>query len=417
MTDSHTEAVERWNAYMGAPHPEGIEHLNWIRENEPVLRTPAGFWVLSRHEDIEWVFRGDSGAPIQKQSLPGAPKPPYLQGDGYFKKHFLHNIDHQDGPDHVRMRKLLHKTFTPRAIETMREATRQVAEELLDAAIAGPEGEIDVVSDYALLLPTAVIMNLLDIPQDQFDRMQSMVQHITGVLQPGVDLETWLKEADAIFEERHYYLKALAEERLGSSRSDLITELAERRQEDPDVLSEIEFTMNLTFLVAAGFDTTVNAIGSALDLLLQHGDQLDAIRQDRSLWPQAIEECLRFHPPLPFTAPRVAAESFELHGTTIERGDQIWSCVLAANRDPRVFEDPDTFNIFRETDIRKKHLTFAMYSAHYCLGAALARMEMHESLDAMIERLPDLRISSPPAYRDLLVIFGPGNLPVAWGPQ
>ena len=417
MTDSQAEAVARWNAYMGDPTPDGVQHLNWIRENEPVFRTPAGFWLLTRHEDLEWVFRGDSGAPICKKALPGAPKPPYLQGDGYFKKHFIHNIDHQDGADHVRMRKLLHKTFTPHAIETMREATRNVAEELLDAAIAAPEGEMDMVSDYALLVPTTVIMNLLDIPQDQFARMQTMVQHITGVLQPGTDIESWLTEADAIFEERHHYLKALGEDRLESPGSDLITELAARRQEDPDVLSEIEFTMNLTFLVAAGFDTTVNGIGSALHLLLQHDDQLSAIRNDPSLWPQAIEECLRFQPPLPFTAPRVAAESLEIRGTTIERGDQIWSCVLAGNRDPRVFDDPDTFNIFRETGIRQKHLTFAMYSAHYCLGAALARMEMRESLEAIVDRLPDMRVSSPPTYRDLLVIFGPSRLPLAWGPQ
>ncbi|MCY3636138.1 MAG: cytochrome P450 [bacterium] len=407
--------MAHWDAYVHNQGPDGIQHLNWIRENEPVLRMPNGPWLITRHEDIEWVFRSDGGAPVCKNPLVSGHEPPYLRTDGYFRKHFIHNIDHQDGADHVRVRKLLHRTFTPHAIEGMREATRRVAEELLDTAIAAHDGEMDLVSDYALLVPTTVIMNLLDIPEEEFTRMQTMVQHTGGVFTPGIDLDAWITRADAIFEERHHYFKALVADRLESPGPDLISELAARRQADPDVLSEIELTMNLTFLVAAGFDTTVNGIGSALHLLLQHNEQLSAIREDRRLWPQAIEECLRFQPPLPFTAPRVAAEAFEIRGQAIEPGDQIWAGVIAGNRDPRVFDDPDTFNIFRETGIRKKHLTFAMYSAHYCLGAALARMEMHESLEAISDRFPDMRFSSTPPYQQFLVVFGPSRLQLEWG--
>jgi cytochrome P450 PksS len=213
-------------------------------------------------------------------------------------------------------------------------------------------------------------------------------------------------------EDRHKYLRGVAEQRRARPGEDLFSRLATAGDESGDRLADLELTMNVAFLVVAGFETTANSIASGVHLLLSHPEQLERLRADWSLLPGAVEEVLRFAPAVRITSARWAAQDIEVAGEMVRQGEMIRASIMAANHDPAEFADPDRFDITRDPN---RHLAFAPYSGHYCLGAALARMEMQETFAALFGRFPDLALDgSEIPYKPSFTIYGPASLPVRW---
>ncbi len=415
MLQTESELDLEFRAHLsggGLDDPLGFCHR--LRSERPVYRTPLGFWFLTRFEDATWMLRQDGGedTPWTKEPANAGVLPPYMRGDGFMARFFSTELHHRDGGQHLRLRKILNKGgFTPHAIERMRARTRALVEAKLDE-LSG-RNEMELVADLALWVPTTVILELLDLPHEQFDRMNRMAHWVIYSQEPSAAADpAWVTEADADFEDRHHYLLGVAEERRARPGDDLFSKLASATDESGDRLTDLELTMNVAFLVVAGFETTANSIASGVHLLLSHPEQLDRLRSDWSLLPNAVEEVLRFSPAVRITSARWAARDIEVGGEQVARGEMIRASIMAANHDPDEFPDPDTFDIARDPN---RHLAFAPFSGHFCLGAALARMELQETLAALFGRFPNLELAaSEIAYKPSFTIFGPASLPVRW---
>ena len=306
---------------------------------------------------------------------------------------------------HVRFQQLLKRYFTPATVDRLRPRVREFTHELLDAV--APKGEMDVVRDLAYPLPANVIAELLGMPVSDREQLQAWSRDILPIFGNG-DLQQ-LRQAQRSMLEMHDYLRVLAAERRRAPREDVLSTFVAAEAEG--ILTEDEAVANCVLLLFAGHETTANLIANGLVLLFENPDQLARLRADPGLTPLAVEEMLRCDGPAGVIG-RVTCEPVEVAGHTLPAGRHVYLALMAANRDPGVFPDPDTFDITRE---RNRHLGFGM-GTYYCLGAALARMETDECLRILLERCPDLR----PAYRvpDRLpsALFGHrlGSLPVTF---
>ncbi|WP_207229418.1 cytochrome P450 family protein [Ktedonosporobacter rubrisoli] len=314
-----------------------------------------------------------------------------------------HNMLALDGPDHGRLRTLVHKAFTPSMIERMRDQVQLLTNELLDKV--EPHASMDLIADFALPLPLTMIIRILGIPAQDAPMFRRWARRF---LAGGASIDrillipTMLSFAG--------YLKKLIKTRLARPGDDLITALAQAR-EDRDQLSEDEILAMILLLLIAGHETTVNLIGSGILALLEHPDQLARLRSEPELIKPAIEELLRFVCPLVMATERYAREDITLEGVTIPRGELVVAVIGSANRDPRYFEEPDMLDITRE---KNKHLAFGQ-GVHYCLGAPLSRMEGQIAIKTLVQRMPDLRLAIPAQqlhWRGNLVMRGLEALPV-----
>jgi cytochrome P450 len=302
----------------------------------------------------------------------------------------------RDGPDHARLRKLAAHAFRPRLMAAYRGRMEAVAQQLLDDL--DPAGT-DLVERFAWPLPITVITDLLGV--DTVDHAtfarwgRAVGQALSGVVSGRQARELAAAAAD------------LERRRRAEPRDDLVSSLA--AAEDEGALTAAELLSLCRFLLIAGFETTVNLIGSGVDRLLDHPDQWAALVADPGLARGAVEEVLRHQSPVQATT-RVAGEDVELAGVALPAGSVVVLLIGAANRDPEVFADPHRFDITRAD--AGEHLAFSS-GAHYCLGAALARVEGEVALQAVAARFPGLRRTGPPRHRPGSVLRGLTALPVA----
>ena len=412
MSTSTSALDSAWNDYVEREiFVNPLPLLHRLRDERPAYLTPSGFWLFTRYDDVYAVLRGDAGIPFAKGVEDNSKQA--VDTENFFKNHFIHNILYYDPPAHTRLRRLMFRAFTPQAIERIRVQTRQFIEELLDEIESRGTRQMDVIKDLAKRVPTSVILRLLDLPDDEFERMDEMARCVHQATQPGVDPESWMPHANEVYEERHEFFLRLAEQRLRDPGDDLVSHLALARAQDPTAISEIELTTNIGFLVIAGFDTTLQAIGTGTRLLLDHPDQLKLMRTEPSLLPGVVEEILRYAPPLPLAAPRYVAADVEFAGVSLGRGDKVHISIEGANHDPKYFPDPDVFDVTRDPAAHRQ-LTFAQGSPHHCLGAHLARMELGETLAALFARFPNLHLAGEPEPRRSMFLRGYERLPVAW---
>ncbi|MDT4920365.1 MAG: hypothetical protein QOI15_1267, partial [Pseudonocardiales bacterium] len=295
-------------------------------------------------------------------------------------------------PQHARLRRLVSHAFTPRAIAGYAGTIREIAGELLDRA-AERGGRFDLIDDYAVQLPITVIARIMGIPDDMHEELLGIGNDAALTLDPALSWRDF-RAADRAIRRAGVLLDEHIAQLRRAPGEDLLSELV-RKSEDGDRLTDEELRVNTLLLIGAGFETTVNLIGNAVALLLDHPDQLAALRADPEGWPNAVDEVLRFDAPVQVTV-RVAHKDTEVAGRAVKPGQAFVLMLGAANRDPEVFPDPDRFDVTRPE--ARLHLAFSA-GVHYCLGAQLARLEAAIALQALFDRFPDLAVMSPPVRR------------------
>ena len=320
-----------------------------------------------------------------------------------------------DAPAHPRYRKLVSRAFTAKRVAALRERTSEVAQELLDemdrAAHDAGDHTVDLVERYASLLPVTVISEMLGVPTSMRDQFLAWGDGAATSLDMGLT-----RKAHAAMEQNLAALNDWMREHLRRLRrepgDDLLSSLVGLVDDDGAGLSEQELVSTALLVLAAGFETTVNLIGNGTSQLFAHPEQRERLAAEPELWPIAIDEMLRFDPPVERTARRAKVDT-EVAGKPLAAGDLVVTVLAAANRDPRVFTDPGSFDVGRAN--AKDHLAFSS-GAHFCLGAQLARMEGEVALRALFERHPRLAPAGPSRRRPTRILRGYAELPVRLEP-
>jgi cytochrome P450 len=386
------------------PYP----HYARVRAAAPVHADPFGYWLLTAYEDVSWLLRAgglsvedrniSSGPMLEmRQSLFGDQDPEPVSG--------MSMLD-RDPPDHTRLRKLVSKAFTPRAIEALRpRITAQVDEMLDDVAAAG---QVDLVDAFAFPLPFAVIAEMLGTPPADHQRIRELSGTVVRSLEPVADPE--LAKAILAADDE---LSEIAAEMIAWKRAnpagDLLTALI-NAEDDGDVLDDDELIAQTLLLYLAGHETTVNLIGGGTLALLTHPGQLARLRAQPDMVSGAVEELLRYDSPVQASR-RITLQPITLRGIEIPPGSFVMASLAAANRDEE-FWGTDAGNLDVTRPNARQHVSFGG-GPHHCLGASLARLEASIAFEHLITRFPRLRLDGDVTWNGRFNLRGPAHLPVA----
>ncbi|SHE91607.1 hypothetical protein SAMN05444279_11187 [Ruegeria intermedia] len=348
----------------------------------PVLPQPDGSVLLSRHRDLDRIYRDTRLYSSDKKAAFG---PKFGVGSPLFEHHTT-SLVFSDPPLHTRVRKIMTSALTPRAIARMEPGLIETVDHLLDAMADKPR--VDLIEDFASTIPIQIIGNLLDVPMDERGPLRDWSLAILGALEPALTEEQLAQGHAAVAEFKAYLTDLVARRRAapGDPETDVLTRLIRGEGAD-EKLSETELLQNCIFILNAGHETTTNLIGNGLALLNDHPDQKQRLLDDPKLIAPAVEEILRFRSPNQFGNRETTAD-IELDGLAIPAGTNLHLCIGAANRDPEVFDDPTRFDITRKPN---RHLAFAG-GPHVCVGLTLARMEGRIAIGRLLARFPGYRL-------------------------
>lgn len=308
-----------------------------------------------------------------------------------------------DPPEHTRLRRLVSRTFTPRALDGLRTRVHQLA----DGLLRGLEGraECDLVAEYTSQIPIAVIAEMMAVPRDETRYLHEVAETTTGLIgtaaAPWRDFRSATKVLRGFDQYLAEHIERLREDDTGNS---ILSDVVYNGD-----LTKVEIRMLAGLLLGAGFVTTTHVFGKAVLALVRHPDQLAALCANPEGWPNAIEEILRYDTTGQLTA-RVATEHVDIQGYPVRAGEAIYLLVGGANRDPAVFEHPDLFDTTRAN--AREHMSFGI-GVHSCLGAALARMELHIGLQSLFEHFPRLTLAGEPTFNGSVGLHGLTYLPVS----
>jgi hypothetical protein len=347
--------------------------------------------VLSRHDDVMSVLRNLEFWSDPRKSLPDDPVRMFTRDDARDQEPSMLFLD---DPEHRRLRGFVSRSFTPRVIEKSRPLVRQVAAELLDAVEVEGAAEFDLIEALAAPLPAIAIARLLGVDTaDQANFKMWSVASSEAFFNPFIDEQGRQRGELAVVALTDYFTNEI-EKRRTNPTDDLIGQMV-AKERDGEQLSVQEIVSMSNLLLIAGNVTTTDLIGNGTRVLLQHPDQLRKLREDPARIGNAIEEMLRFDPPVTNSG-RIAPRDVEIDGIPVRQGESITVLLAAANRDPSVYPDPDVFDIDREDT---HHQSFGG-GAHLCLGAHLARIEAQEAIGALVQRFPKLRDAGrAPAFK------------------
>ncbi|WP_370961350.1 cytochrome P450 [Amycolatopsis sp. cg9] len=387
----------------------------WLRGKQPEARVQhapeLGFWSVYGHPEAEEVLRDPATYSSDTTRL----VPQEMMKDADLKEMQAGNLLQLDPPLHNKMRKLVSRAFTPKVVADLEPRIAAVTNEMLDAA--GGDGRLELVEDLAYPLPVIVIAELLGVPaSDRYlfkgwvDKLFDSSEQFSLKEQTKTQEESVAKSLEgqkALAE----YLGAHVDERRKQPREDLLTKLVEA-EVDGERLTRNEVVNFANILLLAGHITTTMLLGNAVLCLDTHPEWDARVRADRSLLPATIEESLRYLSPFAAVA-RTATREVELGGATVPPDQMLLVWVAAANRDERVFADPDTFNPLRDPN---PHLAFGR-GIHFCIGAPLARLEGRVALDILFDRYPALRTipGEPPKFQINPNMTGVRELPLTIG--
>jgi len=399
MATTHPEADALVLELVATPEGRADPYSRYaaLRSTAPVHQSAIGFWVLSRYGDCQRVLRdGRVG-----KDFSGAARALGLS-DQQQAEQAAFRDDHSnmlfaDPPDHTRLRGLATRAFTPRTVEALRGRVVAIVDELIDGFGAG---EVDLMDALAFPLPVTVIGEMLGVPAEDRAQFRPLVRASTAVLELAVTPEA-LAAATAARATMEEYFGALVAERRAHPRDDLLSQLIEA-EDKGDQLSERELISTAILLFAAGFETTTHLIGNSVLALLRHPDELARLRGDGELLRPGVDELMRFDSPVQITA-RTANEAIDVAGHDIETGATMLLLIGAANRDPEHFSHPDQLDLGRA-----EGAPLSLGSGiHYCLGAALARLEGQVVLDRLLERFGRWElVGDQPGHRDSLTLRG-----------
>ena len=374
----------------------------------PILETEWGVHFLTRHKDCFNVLR-DARFSSNASHRDGWENMQQLISQLGFEDLLglmTRLMLFADPPDHTRLRRLVSKAFTPKAIEGMRPRIAQIVDEILDDADA--QGELELVDDLAFKLPVTVISEMLGVPLDDHEQLRTWTSAAVAALDPSDNPMALLPAAEALREMRTYF-DALAAKRRADLGDDLLSAMI-AAEDEGDHLTHEELLDTTLLLFAAGHETTVNLISGGTLTLLRNRQELDRLIADASLITTAVEELLRFSPPVQVTG-RTTTTDVEVAGKHIPKGQELVVMIAAANRDPEVFDHPEELDIGREEN---RHLAFGG-GIHLCLGAPLARVEGQEAIGRLVRRFPTLRlVDDQVEWKPTSTIRGPARLNLTW---
>jgi cytochrome P450 len=372
-----------------------------LRTEDPVHRSPLGFWVLTRYEDVVAVLRDGRFAKEAIAAYVAKRLGTTPTGLG------MSMLD-RDPPDHTRLRSLVSKAFTPRVVEGLRPRIQEVVDGLVDRA--EDKHAMDLIEEFAYPIPIVVICEMLGVPVADHDRFRGWSLDLARGLDASLFGESDLAQrAGAAQRALADYFRDLIAERRVTPRDDLLS-LMIAAEEAGDRLSETELLATCILLLVAGHETTVNLLGNGTLALLRHPDQLRLLRGNPGLIGSAVEELLRYDGPVQRTA-RIPSSDAVVDGHRIEAGEMVMPFIGAADRDPAQFPDPDRLDLTRADN---RHIAFG-WGIHFCLGAPLARVEGQIAINTLVRRLPKLALATDrPEYRQSLTLRGLKSLPVAY---
>ncbi|GDX34209.1 cytochrome P450 [Actinomycetes bacterium] len=376
------------------PHP----FYDRLREEQPVHKTPIGFVVLTRYEDVVNTLRNnDFSRDIElNANLPETATRKYKRENTRSK-----SILNLDPPDHTRLRRLVSKSFTPSAIEKLRPRIQALVDQSLSNA--KKTGHLELVEELAFPVPFQVISDLLAMPTDRGSELREWSQIITATLEPTTGVED-LELAEVAINKMRPYLEEIIEHRRRNMGDDMLSSLI-AVEEQGEKLNNDELMSFVILLYIAGHETTVNLIGNSVHALLTHPEQLATMRRE-SCTQHMVDELLRYNGPVQHTI-RTPTVDVLLHVDgqqfKIEKGVLVLASLAAANHDSSVFANPHKLDFSRHNSNR--HVAFSA-GVHYCLGASLAKLETEIAVGTLVREFKNIQIEGEPQWRDRLTIRG-----------
>jgi cytochrome P450 len=383
-----------------------------LRRESPLHPMIPGvpIFTVSRYEDVQFVlhhpelFSSTAFRVLFQGGLSLSPNSGVLAGHPLIDSPMMISVD---PPDHMRLRGIVNRGFTPRRIRALEPRLRELAESFIAKVAA--KGEMDLVRDLAIPFPVTVIAEVLGIEPERRDQFKHW-SDATVIGLSGVSQEFTKDEVRNSADEMADYIARVANERRAKPKDDLISLLV--RAEGGEALSTGEVLSFVFLLLVAGNETTTNLIGNAMKALAYHPEQLDQVYAQPELVPQMLEEALRYESPV-LSLPRRATETVELPCGKVDKGTFVMVLFGSANRDEKQFPDPDVFDIHRQP---QGHLAFG-HGIHFCLGAALARLEGRIAFETLLSRCRNLRLACDEVPMiDSLALRGPKVLPLRFEP-
>ncbi|MEY2434409.1 MAG: hypothetical protein QOC92_4134 [Acidimicrobiaceae bacterium] len=363
-------------------------------------------WVLTRYEDVAHVLR----EPSISVELDNAKPTGFVEAERTRMAETGAKSDTlvlRDDPDHARLRRLMQQPFGIRAIAALRDMVAARIDAALDELAS--RGRMDVIDDFAYPLPVAIFCEMFGIPDEASPRFRLWTAAVARNLDPMISVEERL-ECLRQLSDMQVYLEEQVEEKRRNPSADIMTELVQA-EEEGDRLSRDELVAQLVTLYVAGHEPTTSLIGTGMRAMIQYPDQLARLESEPSLWPNAVNEFLRWDGPNQFVR-RIATESIEMDGGTVEPGHIIYCGIGAANRDPeRWGDDVDEVRVDRSDAAH--HLQFGM-GVHSCLGAHLARLQAEVALRALIGRFDQIALAGTPVWSERMVLRGLQHLPISF---
>jgi cytochrome P450 len=379
-----------------------------MREQAPVYLHPFAFWVLTRYEDVSWLLRAP-GLSVEDDNVAADSLLRQLRedmyGDGAPRAGAVSMLD-RDPPDHTRLRKLVSKAFTPRAIQALQPRITELVEGMLDRMAA--QRQVDLVDALAFPLPFSVIAEMLGTPPADHERIRQLTGTVVRSLEPVADPDLVRAIMTADQEMSQIAADMIAWKRANPA-DDLLTALIQA-EDGGDVLDDDELVAQTLLLYIAGHETTVNLIAGGALALLRHPDQLALLRSDPALTGNAVEEMLRYDSPVQASR-RITLEPVSVGGITIPAGAFVMASLGSANRDER-FWGADAGELRLDRDNARQHLSFGA-GHHHCLGASLARLEAAIAFERLLGRFPDLALAGDVEWNGRINLRGPAHLPVS----
>lgn len=375
--------------FIQNPYP----YYKTLREREPVFWSPSrNWWILTRYGDVQLSYRdsrlSDRYEPRLHQILNMAPAKLHCPVSGLLDRLQLSQGSWLPGlnpPKHTHMRRLFNEGFTPTRIQKLRGYIEELCNSLIDKAIQ--RGHFELISDYAFPIPFTVIAKLIGLPTEDLPMISQWCKDSIPISDLAAKPED-RKQAEQVMETFTEYLIPFIKQRRKDPKDDFLSDMVAT---DPKGfrLTDRQAAANGAMFTSAGFETTVGLLGNGMLALLRNEEQLRLLRDSPSLIDSAVEELLRFDSPVQFHI-KTVSEQLQLGGKTLKPGEQILTLIGSANRDPDTFEEPDKLDIQRKNN---KHLSFGS-GIHYCIGANLSRLEAQIGINLLVQRLPNLRLSS-----------------------